>query len=422
MTRAPLVITFVGLLATVVWLRTQPAPKPEFGLPTIDSKQDSRAKPAYPSLRVRALGAGLPDKGEWRGKPLVADLNGDGRRDIAASIRRYDKMRIADGPHVFLGDGGKEWKPSDAGLAKDMGYGGLDAADVTGDGRLDLVYSGHDLAPRVFANFLEQEKANEWIAMDPVRGVEGVSCSDVAFGDFDRDGHVDLAVMGFFPKTGGLYVMRNEGTGEFDEPTLLMPKSDYGAIVRFVDLDGDGGVELVAATSNGAKTWSFRDGKWAEQSDGLPVTEGVGQISGIIRGIDARDIDGDGKAEIAVSCLPTEGHPPIRIFRREGEKWVNWGTGLPTGESFFDVVFARLATGATGLFLAGKHGAVVVQCQRDGTCQTLGAVEGTAGILNVGAGDVDGDGADDLLVVGQYGLKILAIENTAVTAKEGTAR
>lgn len=409
-------VIFVGLLAATVWVRTR-TDEGEIGSARLQQAvKVEQAKAVYPSLAVRSLGNGLPDKGEWRGKPVLRDLDGDGHTDVVTSIRRFDKNHIADGIHVFLGDGKGNWTPCDAGLAKDMGYGGVDAADLTGDGRPDLIYSGHDLPPRAFANFLEKEGQREWVAMDSVPGLESISCSDVALGDFDMDGDMDLAVMGFFPKTGGLYVMTNKGNGEFDSKTELMPIRDYGAIVRFVDLDGDGRVELIAATSVGAKVFAFVDGKWADQSLGLPETFDLGQISGIVRGIAAKDLDGDGKAEIVVSNLPTEGHPPVRIYRRDGERWVQWGRGLPDQESCFDVVFARLADGANGMFLAGQHGVLVVSVARDGQCDVRGRIDNTAGVLNVGAGDVDGDQVDEVLVINQRGLQLFAIP--APTSKE----
>lgn len=426
MTRSPsplsvvlLATTFAGLLAAVVWFNFRHDELPEMGSARQQVTRETKVSPSsVPALPVRSLGSGLPEKGEWRGKPVMADLNGDRKLDFVTSIRRFDKMRIADGIHVYLGDGKGGWASSDSGLSDEMGYGGADAGDVNGDGRPDVVYSGHDMPPRVFANFLGQSGHDEWVGMDSVPGFEQISCSDVALGDFDLDGDLDLAVMGFFPKTGGLYVLTNNGSGEFDSKTDLLTHQFYGAIVRFVDLDADGRVELIAATSVGAKAWWFENGAWVDRSAGLPTTTEVGDISGIVRGIDARDIDGDGQCELAVSCLPTTGHPAIRVFRRAGESWSSWGRGLPSGESFFDVVFARLHGGSTGLFLAGQHGVVAVRCRSDGECETLGRIDRTAGVLNVGSGDVDGDEVDEVLVVGQKGLCVYAIDLPTVSSEQ----
>ena len=408
-----LTVLFCLLLGAVVVFRLQPDADREIGAQARAKEQrltaSQRQRVEHPALKVRSLGKGLPELGEWRGKPVLRDLNGDGKTDIVCSIRRFDKFKIADGIHVFLGDGAGGWTPCDQGLSKDMGYGGADAADLNGDGRPDLVYSGHDLPPRVFLNFLGYQGQNEWVGLDHIADLDGVSCSDVALGDFDRDGFPDLAVMGFFPKTGGLHVMSNQGTGEWKPRQELMPARDYGAIVRFRDLDGDGNVELIAATAVGAKTWKYGEAEWIDQSEGLPTTIGVGEISGIVRGIDARDIDGDGRAELAVSGLPNASHAPVSLYRREGDRWAAWGRGLPSGESFFDVVFARVG-GAVCMFLAGQQGVVVVRCAADGACEVLGRIEGTRGVLNVGAGDIDGDGSDEVLVVMQKGLRLFAID------------
>ena len=419
-----LTLLFVLLAGAVVWFRFQPD-NPDGQIGTAVKQDPSRERPPqteHPVLPSRSMGRGLPDKGEWRGKPVFRDLNGDGKTDLVASIRRFDKHKIADGMHVWLGDGTGGWTPCDKGLPTDMGYGGTDAGDVNGDGRPDLVYSGHDTPPRVFLNFLNFEGQNEWVALQSMADLNGTSCSDVALGDFDRDGFADLAIMGFFPDTGGLYVLAGVGTGEWKPKHQLMPKHDYGAIVRFVDLDGDGRVELIAATSAGPKVWGFVDGAWVDQSEGLPTTAGEGEISGIVRGIAAKDLDGDGLAELVVAGLPNGVHSPVRLFRRVAGQWALWGSGLPSGESCFDVVFAQLGQEGTGLFLAGQHGVLVVRCGRDGACAVLGRIAGTEGVLNVGAGDVDGNGTDEVLVIGQRGLQLYAFDESGSPAKEGVVR
>lgn len=419
MTKA-LSVLFLLLLGAVVWFRreapvVQEAPRqpsPTERLAAANNKEREIAMRAFPLLTVRSLGDGLPDTGEWRGKPVLKDLNGDGHVDLVTSIRRIDKHRIADGIRAYLGDGTGHWRLSDKGLAKDMGYGGTDVADLNGDGRPDLVYSGHDLPPRAFLNFLAFEGQDEWVGLESLVDLAGISCSDVALGDYDQDGAPDLAVMGFFPKTGGLYVLRNDGHGVFEPKQELMPAAFYGAIVRWHDVDGDGRVELLAATSQGASVWHWRDGAWSEDHDGLPDTSAVGEINGIVRGIDAHDLDGDGRAEIAVAGLPNpeRGHGSIQVYRRDAERWVAIGRDLPTTESCFDVVFARLAGGATGMFLAGQHGVLVVRVAKDGACEVLGRVPGTEGVLNVGAGDVDGDGIDEVLSMQQRGLGLFAFD------------
>jgi hypothetical protein len=195
----------------------------------------------------------------------------------------------------------------------------------------------------------------------------------------------------------------------------------YGAIVRFVDLDGDGRPELIAATSMGAKVWKYQGGKWIDQSSGLPKTDGDGQISGVVRGIAAMDLDGDGQAELVESGMPDVGHPTVSLYHRSGDGWVSWGKGLPTGESFFDAVFLRLdAKGTKGLALAGQGGVLVVRVDRDGTCTALGRIAGTAGVLNLAAGDVDGDGADELFVIGTHGLvRVVKVEPETKVGEKG---
>lgn len=420
-----LTLLFFALLGTVIWFRYS---APEAAKPADNAAPQSPLPEAYvqpgadafPLLPARSLSNGLPEDGEWRGKPVLRDLNGDDHLDLAVSIRRYDKSRIADGIRVYVGDGAGSWTAADRGLPDDMGYGGTDSGDFNGDGRPDLFYSGHDLPPRVFLNFLGQENANEWVALESVMDLARISCSDVALGDFNGDGFADAAVMGFFPKTGGFYVLTNDGGAGFLPKKQLLKQTHYGAIVRFHDLDGDGNLELIGATSLGPKVWRHEDGEWIDDSEGLPTTFGLGEISGITRGIDARDLDGDGKAELVHCGLPTEKHASIRLSRREGDRWASWGDDLPIVESCFDVVFARLPGGHNGMFLAGQHGVLVVRLFEDGRNTVLGRIDATGAVLNVGAGDADGDGDDEVLALGQRGLKMFDFD--LPEAKEGNLR
>lgn len=410
------------LAAAVYWF--QFGPGAEAAVQPQPQNQEQPSGPSHRMLRCRDVGKGLPDGGEWRGKPLIADLDGDGKPDLAASLRRFEMSKLGDGIHVFLNDGAGNWQACDRGLATDMGYGGIDAGDVNGDGRLDLCYSGHDLPPRLFLNFLHNAEQREWVGIESIKDLPPNSCADVALGDYDGDRHADLAVVGWLPKQGGVYVFHNDGRGEFSNPVELVPSAHYGALLRFHDLDGDGRCELIGATSMGARVWRHSDGKWLDESKGLPVTDGVGQIGGIIRAIDAMDVDGDGSAELVVAGIPDDehGHPAVRLWKRTADGWAQWGSGLPpAGESFFDAVFARLDDkGTRGLFLAGQPlgqaqlgGVLVVRVARDGACTVLGRVPGTAGVLNVAAGDVDGDGIDEVLVVGQLGLRIVKLDLAA---------
>ena len=77
--------------------------------------------------------AGDEEAGGWANKLLLHDMNGDGHLDVVASYYL--------GPRVWWGDGKGHWQSQSKGLARTiLGglYRGIAVADLNGDGRTDL--------------------------------------------------------------------------------------------------------------------------------------------------------------------------------------------------------------------------------------------------------------------------------------------
>jgi FG-GAP-like repeat len=87
-------------------------------------------------LRFVPFGEGLPTSGEWREGFRIADLNGDGHPDIV-----HGPPRKQPGPPViFLGDGKGSWtRWKDANFPSlSYDYGDIEVADFNRDGHMDL--------------------------------------------------------------------------------------------------------------------------------------------------------------------------------------------------------------------------------------------------------------------------------------------
>ena len=80
---------------------------------------DELEVPPAPSLSPRSLSAGLPTEGQWRGNPVLHDLDGDGHLDLVASIRRVDQSTPGEGIFVWRGDGLGDWTPWIDGLRRE---------------------------------------------------------------------------------------------------------------------------------------------------------------------------------------------------------------------------------------------------------------------------------------------------------------
>jgi hypothetical protein len=368
--------------------------------------------PARPIAARVVSGTDLFERGDWRGQPATADLDGDGHTDLVASVRRWSPSEPADGLFVWRGDGANGFTPAFEGIRRDMGYGGADIADVNADGRLDIAFSGHDTPPQVFLNMPD----GTWKESSDGLISEGVVV-DVALGDFDRDGHVDLVSMGMFPAAGGLFFFQGDSTGKWELREELLDAEEFGNAISAADIDGDGWLEVLAATSTGPRVWSHDGTGFVDRSEGIreqPKDDGTpsSYIKGSDQDLIAADFDGDGVLELVAVGMVYDGHDPLRVFRLDGDGiWQRWDTGLPQDEAAFDAAFAQIdGKGLPEIVLAGRWGMKILRASTTGKFEAVGRVEGTEGSVNVTAGDFDGDGDDEVVFSGFGGIRVLDID------------
>ncbi len=397
-----LITALVGLLAFLGWDYTRSART----APTAPAASQAKAADGVTPLATRSLSEGLPTRGQWRGHPVLADLDGDGKLDLVASVRRYDRGEPGDGIWVWRGDGKGQWRPMLQGLSRNLGYGGAEVGDINKDGKLDIAFSGHDLPPHVFINGLTTGGGGFWAGSTDGIDCE-VMCLDVALGDCDGDGNLDLACVGLMPKVGGLYLYRGDGHGGFGPMAELLPRTNYGADVRIIDIDGDGRGEILAATDTGCRVWRYdATNGCVDIGQGLPKPV----IGGVELGLLAVELDGSPGLELVAIGLGYLDYPSVRIYHREGSEWKTWCKGLPDDLPWYDVATLRVAGDPRPrIVLAGKQGIMVLEVAPDGVSRTVGHLTGTSEVLNITTGDIDGDGNDEVAYVGFTGVVVVQV-------------
>lgn len=189
------------------------------------------------------------------------DMDGDGDLDLyqgnmdgdANALWRNDGARFTD----IAVEAGVEWggrPPND----KARGTVRTCAADVNGDGRLDLLTANYGTN----GLFLNRGDGR----FEDVSAAWGVNIDShfdtCALADFDNDGRIDLYVNGTV--TGGKsyrdYLLRNTGT-RFEDVTpdsIAALESDHGAQWHDFDADGDADLALTGVQSTGMH-WLLRN-------------------------------------------------------------------------------------------------------------------------------------------------------------------
>ncbi|HTS58585.1 MAG TPA: FG-GAP-like repeat-containing protein [Terriglobales bacterium] len=209
-------------------------------------------------------------------KPLAADFNHDGKPDLAVSFGNA----IA----VFLGDGAGSFRALAAiTLPEGIFTGTPLAADLNGDGILDLVSRSHVLFGLGDGTFQPP------IPYAPVAGASTpVAETAFALTDLDGDGRIDLATVENAPDqpvTNRLRIFLGRGDGIFSAPVELAVGWGPGAGIA-ADFEGDGRVDLLVSN-------------WRSNSLSLLLAKAGTQ--GALRAVSA----GDGTAVVAPGSLAT---------------------------------------------------------------------------------------------------------------------
>lgn len=188
--------------------------------------------------------------------PVVLDFDGDGVMDVVVSTYSRDKVVFADSkppadpPCSVLLRGRTDGSGFTIVPFDDLPHCGEThaamAADIDGDGDVDLVFADDFHVPRLFRNngagsFVDETVEGFGLDMRRREAPMGI-----AYGDVDNDGDIDLWVSNQFK---GWY-LRNAGDGTFVDAT---GPSELGSVVTggigwgaaFIDLDADGLQDLI---------------------------------------------------------------------------------------------------------------------------------------------------------------------------------
>ena len=214
------------------------------------SAQDDGLIPAEIVI-LRNTGAGFERKkvGDgWVMELEIADVNGDGRPDIlgwawGGGARVLVWRQTADG-----------WSAVDAitvGETPTDSVNAVEAADVTGDGRADVVVSGGGNVPSSYLIVLSQTPDGSLAA--PVRYGSGDLPDAVEAADMNGDGLRDVVVLHTGFRMIGIYLQRADGSLA-PEAARDGPSSFYNSTgLAMSDLDSDGRTDIIAANAGAGR-------------------------------------------------------------------------------------------------------------------------------------------------------------------------
>jgi hypothetical protein len=276
------------------------------------------------------------------------DFTGDGIPDLAVG---------ADDIVIYQGDGKGNFtefsRVSQVTLGSSGAIGTLLATDLNGDGKLDLVAAAGS-TPNVTVMF--GDGAGHFSIASQI--ALGSFSLGAASGDFNEDGHPDLAITDYGSNANLARLYLGDGTGKFTAGTLAGAGPGPYSIAA-ADFDQDGHVDLVIADFNFNTLLT------------MPETSMV--------------LFGDGKGNFPRSMVLTTGSQPNGVAAADvdGDGWPDIVLMNGGNDDFYVYINDR-----KGSFLAPYGFGVGV------------------GPMNFVMGDVDGDGQPDVISVIQNGIEV----------------
>ena len=323
-------------------------------------------------------GLGLPRNGQWRNGFDIADMNGDGLLDIVVGPPRKGPRR----PHVFVADGhGAFHLWSEAhfpALAYD--YGAAAAGDLNGDGISDLVLACHlsgitALLGEGRGVFSPYAEGLELRRPDATAGPPDFTSRVIALTDWNRDGRPDLVALAEGPTRGDVTPATGAPAGARRGLRVLINHSGaweslagdpaasrlFGSSLAVGDVDADGHPDAVTAAAVQGENRILHLGNGRGWTT---VAVRALRPGAFVWAVAVADIDGDRRDDVAIAYSVV----------RDGA----WTSGVD---------LLRSAPGAPGAF------------ER----RTVYAEDGRRHLGGVAVGDLDGDGASDLVAVAEDG-------------------
>lgn len=187
-------------------------------------------------------------------EPVVADFDGDGWPDIAAANYYYGSFLGA--VDVLLNGGDGTFTSARVDLGANTFPTRLSAGDLNGDGSVDLVATNgafHVLIGNGDGTFATPVRHN-WTYTNVFGQTDfRASIADVTIGDFDGDGHADLAAASTNDTAAGLWFFPGTADGSLNMAGAVSRRINDGAeSISSADVDQDGLLDVVIGAGDGA--------------------------------------------------------------------------------------------------------------------------------------------------------------------------
>ena len=225
----------------------------------------------------------------------IADVNGDGKPDLLASVA----VAFNGGVAILLGNGDGTFQAPIHLLLGPVDIRSVALADINRDGRLDIVAAAGD-------NSISPSRGTVTILLGNGDGTfrpplatydSGVSpggwANSIAVADLNDDGAPDLAVANYPDNRTGVFLGR--GDGSFEPVVLYDSGAPFAWSDAIADVNGDSKPDLIVADFAGVV------GVLAGNGDGTFQAPQTYTVAGDAASMAAADVNHDGRPDLIVA-------------------------------------------------------------------------------------------------------------------------
>ncbi len=330
----------------------------------------------------------------------VGDFNGDRLLDVA--VWAINASTGTAELHVFLGNGTGSFTYKATFVAPNSGNANpgpnsIVAADVNGDGKVDLVamttYNGVFVFLGNGDGTFQAPTAYATVCTNSIG-----PCQSLAVGDLNGDGKPDIALQSNDTTGGGMTILLNTGTGTFGAPTyypVAIPGTFANGAIAIGDVNGDKKPDVIVGSDNVTAIVYLNQGGGTFAVHGTVGTVPLNPTNNIV----LADINNDKKLDIIIP----DGLGDVFTFYGKGNGTFTAGPGYPLQacndcSNFLVQVGDFNGDGTLDLFESnGTNTSTVSLGRGDGTFQTNQVNAYNTGLTanNVATADFNGDGFPD---------------------------
>jgi hypothetical protein len=348
----------------------------------------------------------------------TGDFNGDGQPDFVVG-NGCPNCNTGQGITVFLSRPDGSLQPGvNYGSPASLSY--VAVADFNGDGKLDI--AAIDSSAGVVQVFTGDGSGN--FTIGPSFNTDLINTPgplNLVVGDFNGDGHPDLAIVNV--NGDDVAILLNDGTGNFSAPMVTTLSYQVPQGLAAGDVNGDGKLDLVV-NSGGSVAVLLGNGDGTFQAE-RDVTLG-GYYSGAVV---LADFNGDGKLDIAATAETEQlGQDLIGVALGNGDgTFGTFSMGPSSLQNFYNLgrasSYFMQAADIDGdgkldlVYTNSEYGTVgILFGEGNGTFYDPVEYAVSDGPWGLAVADVNGDGAPDVVIAGNFpGVTVLLNNNGVAT-------